>query len=98
LSPTPPRRYATSFFHIYRDAAASTRAIWCRPLFQHDSLATLLADPQCPEPGGIICDGHDGDPLGVECPLKVLQPLPAIGPGLRHDVLAFELEDVKGEE
>src|SRR5262249_20592055 len=72
--------------------------VWTGALLQDDAFAALLADPQRPEARGVLGDRDDGDSVGVKRPLQILQAFPAIGPGLRHDVPAPELEDVKGEE
>ena len=66
--------------------------------FKTNPPAALLTDPQRPEARGILGGGRDRNPVGVERPLQLLQALPAIRPGLRHDVTARDLQDVECEE
>src|SRR5262245_16160090 len=77
---------------------AHTRLVHRSAIFEHDSLATLLADPQRPEMWRIVGDWHDGDVRRLQHSADVLQALPPIRPWLPHHVLAIQREHVECDE
>src|SRR5262245_47069353 len=69
-------------FNLEPCGRAPARPIWRGSVLEDNTFAVLFPDPKCPQARGILRDGNNGNPLGVEGRFQLLQTLPAIDPGL----------------